>query len=86
MWWAPDSPVSIQIAVPDREMCGDAIRLQTLLFKDARQFRDLRDEHRAHYAVTRRSDRIVALPLALGASPIGEEKVVSVAEHASLYR
>ncbi|HCF9567259.1 TPA: hypothetical protein NI655_001688 [Pseudomonas aeruginosa] len=65
---------------------GDAIRLQTLPFKDAQQFRELRDEHRAHYAVTRRSDQIVALPLALGATPIGEEKVVSVVENASLIR
>lgn len=65
---------------------GDAIRLQTLPFKDAQQLRDLRDEHRAHYAVTRRSDHIVALPLALGAAPIGEEKVVSVVENASLIR
>ncbi|HCF2132217.1 TPA: hypothetical protein NIA40_000311 [Pseudomonas aeruginosa] len=65
---------------------GDAIRLQTLPFEDAQQFRKLRDEHRAHYAVTRRSDHIVALPLTLGASPIGEEKVVSVVEHASLIR
>ncbi len=35
---------------------GDAIRLQTLPFEDAQQFRKLRDEHRTHYAVTRRSD------------------------------
>jgi hypothetical protein len=65
---------------------GDAIRLQTLPFKDAQQFRNLRDEHRAHYAVTRRSDQIVALPLALDAAPIGEEKVISVVENASLIR
>lgn len=65
---------------------GDAIRLQTLSFRDAQQFRDLRNKHRAHYAVSRRSDQIVALPLTLSASPIGEEKVVSVAEHASLIR
>ncbi|CAG9238003.1 hypothetical protein BGLA2_810022 [Burkholderia gladioli] len=36
--------------------------------------------------MTRRSDQIVALPLTLGAPPIGEEKVVSVVEHASLIR
>ena len=65
---------------------GDAIRLQALPFEDAQQFRNLRDEHRAHYAVTRRSDHIVALPLTLNASPIGEEKIVSVVEHASLIR
>lgn len=65
---------------------GDAIRLQTLPFKDAQQFRELRDEHRAHYAVTRRSDQIVALPLALGVTPIGEENIVSVVENASLIR
>ncbi|CAE6864440.1 hypothetical protein R69658_07775 [Paraburkholderia aspalathi] len=63
---------------------GDALRLQTVPFKDAQQFRDLRDQYRTHYAVTRRSDQIVALPLALGAAPIGEEKVVSVVEHAAL--
>ncbi|MDA0571745.1 hypothetical protein [Burkholderia gladioli] len=65
---------------------GDAIRLQTLPFEDVQQFRNLRDEHRAHYAVTRRSDQIVALPLTLGVPPIGEEKVVSVVEHALLIR
>lgn len=65
---------------------GDAVRLQTLPFKDAQQFRNLRDEYRTHYAVTRRADQIVALPLALDAAPIGEEKVVSVIEHASLIR
>lgn len=65
---------------------GDAIRLQTLPFKDAQQFRELRDEHRAHYAVTRRSDQIVALPLASGVTPMGEEKIVSVIENASLIR
>lgn len=32
---------------------GDTIRLQTLPFKDAQHFRDLRYEHRAHYAVNR---------------------------------
>ncbi|MBU9174052.1 hypothetical protein [Burkholderia gladioli] len=62
------------------------IRLQTLPFEDVQQFRNLRDEHRAHYALTRRSDQIVALPLTLGAPPIGEEKVVSVVENASLIR
>ncbi|MCK9193981.1 MAG: hypothetical protein M0P19_08935 [Nevskia sp.] len=54
---------------------GDAIRLQTLPFEDAQQFRNLRDKHRAHYAVTRRSDQIVALPLASGATPMGKRRL-----------
>ena len=68
----------LQLSFTPLRARGDAIRLQTLPFKDEQQFRGLCDEHRAHYAVTRRSDHIVALPLALGASPIGEKRVVSV--------
>lgn len=76
----------LQLNFTPLQVRGDAIRLQTLPFEDAQQFRDLRDQHRAHYAVSRRSDHIVALPLTLGASPIGEEKTVSVVENASLIR
>lgn len=40
---------------------GDAIRLQTLPFKDSQQLRDLRSQYRTQFAVTRRADQIVAL-------------------------
>ena len=65
---------------------GDAIRLQTLPFKNSQQLRDLRNQYRTQFAVTRRADQIVALPLAPDAMPIGEEKHVSAVEHASLIR
>ncbi|HQU79947.1 MAG TPA: Piwi domain-containing protein [Azonexus sp.] len=65
---------------------GDAIRLQTLPFKDSQQLRDLRSQYRTQFAVTRRADQIVALPLAPDATPIGKEKQVSAVEHASLIR
>jgi hypothetical protein len=65
---------------------GDAIRLQTLPFKDSEQLRDLRNQFRTQFAVTRRADQIVALPLVPDATPIGQEKLVSAVEHASLVR
>lgn len=65
---------------------GDAIQLQTLPFKDSQQLRELRDQYRTQFAVTRRADQIVALPLAPDATPIGKEKHVSAVEHASLIR
>lgn len=65
---------------------GDVIRLQTLPFKDSQQLRDLRNQYRTQFALSRRADQIVALPLASDLTPIGEEKLVSVAEQSSLIR
>ncbi len=65
---------------------GDSIRLQTLPFQDSQQLRDLRNSHREQYAVTRRGDEIVALPLAADVSPLGTPAKVPMAEHESLLR
>lgn len=65
---------------------GDVIRLQTLPFTDSQQLHDLRNEYRTQFAVIRRADQIVALPLEPGATPIGQGKQVSALEHTSLIR
>lgn len=65
---------------------GDSIRLQTLPFQDSQQLRELRNRHREQYAVTRRGDEIVALPLAANVSPLGTPATVPTAEHESLLR
>jgi len=68
------------------QVIGDRIRLQTLPYKDFQQLRDLRNEYRTQYAVTRRRENIVALPLVTNAPPIGVESTVLVADHLSLIR
>ena len=68
------------------QVSGDSIRLRTLPFKDSQQLRYLRNEHRTQYAVTRRADEIVALPLAANLPPLGTESVVDAVEHISLLR
>ncbi|CAG4896987.1 hypothetical protein [Paraburkholderia saeva] len=67
----------LQLNFTPLQVSCDAIRLQTLPFKDAQQLRELRDEYRMRYAMPRRSDQIVALPLIPGLPPIGKEKIVS---------
>ena len=65
---------------------GEVLQLQTLLFRDAQQLRDLRSQHRADYAFTRRGEQIIALPMRAGLNSIGESKTVSLAEHLSYVR
>jgi hypothetical protein len=65
---------------------GDAIRLQTLPFKDSEQLRSLRDQYRTQYAVTRRGDQIAALPLAADVPRLGTESLVPLAENTTLIR
>lgn len=76
----------LQLNFTPLQVTGDAIRLQTLPFKDSQQLRDIRNEYRMQYAVTRRGDQIVALPLAAGIPPLGMDSIVPVAEHISLLR
>lgn len=76
----------LQLNFTPVHVSGDAIRLQTLTFKDAEQLRHLRDQYRTQYAVTRRADQIAALPLATDVPPLGKESLVPVVENASLIR
>ena len=65
---------------------GDSIQMQTLPFKDSQQLRDLRNEHRGQFAVTRRADEIVALPLVADAPLVGKESIAPTDENFSLLR
>ena len=76
----------LQLNFTPLQVSGDSIRLQTLPFKDSQQLRHLRNEHRTQYAVTRRADEIVALPLAANLPPLGTESMVDAVEHISLLR
>src|SRR5687767_13537964 len=76
----------LQLNFTPLHVSGDSIRLQTLPFKDSQQLRHLRNEHRAQFAVTRRADEIVALPLVANVPPIGAESVVEAVGDVSLLR
>jgi hypothetical protein len=65
---------------------GDSIQMQTLPFKDSQQLRELRNEHRGQFAVTRRADEIVALPLVADVPSVGKELIVPTDENFSLLR
>lgn len=76
----------LQLNFTPLHVTGDAIRLQTLPFEDSQQLRDLRTKHRERYALTRRGDEIVALPLAADVSPLGTPTTATAAEHEPLLR
>jgi len=76
----------LQLNFTPLHVTGDSIRLQTLPFGDFQQFRDLRSKHRDQYAVTRRGDEIVALPLIADTPPLGTPVTMPVVEHESLLR
>lgn len=76
----------LQLNFTPLQVSGNSIRLQTLPFRDSQQLRDLRNEYRTQYAVTRRANEIVALPLAASVPALGAEFKVPVLEHIPMLR
>lgn len=79
-------PRLLQLNFTPLQVHGEAIRLQMLPFRDSQQLRDLRNQHRTQYAITRRADQIIALPLSPGAEPLAPEQEVAIADHLSYLR
>lgn len=73
-------PRLLQLNFTPLQVEGANVRLQTLPFEDREQLHRLRGEHRTQFAITRRGDEVVALPLVQGVEPIGEEALIPVAE------
>jgi len=68
------------------EIHGEAVHLQTIPFEDPQGYRSLRAKLRGLYALTRRGNQVVALPLQDGLPSVGESETADVSKHLSYVR